>query len=201
MISAAAGGNRRRPTSLARPHGGLAAEGVGPESVDEAAFERVGGDDAERRARVEGAGHRTDRDAVACGIDPDLGQQVQERAIRSGGGADAEPLDGADVAATRRQIRAHDQQPRRSLRQRDDELHAFPLGKGEQCRVSAAGHEIHAAIPQRVHRVERRQQLDVRVEALLAEDAKLLRGKRRKIGVRHQVGRRDPQGQMSFSPR
>ena len=83
----------------AAAHRGLAAERVGPEAVDDAALERLGGEDAERRARVERAGHGRDRDPVARGIDAGLGEQAQEGAIGPGGGADPEALDRRDVAA------------------------------------------------------------------------------------------------------
>jgi len=57
--------------------------------------------------------------------------------------------------------------------------------------VRAAGHEVHGAVPQRVHGVERGQQLDVGVEAFLTVETELLGGERGKVRVRHQVRRRD----------
>src|SRR6185436_19930575 len=107
----------------------LAAERIRPEPVDDPALERLRGDDAERRSRIEGAGDLTDRDAVARRIETALGQQAEEGAIASGGGTDAKPLDGADVTPARRNVGAQDEQPRRALRQRDHELRSFPLGE------------------------------------------------------------------------
>jgi len=67
----------------AASYGRLAAERIRPEPVDEPALERLRGDDAERRSRIEGAGDLTDRDAVARRIETALGQQTEEGAISS----------------------------------------------------------------------------------------------------------------------
>src|SRR5881628_3459199 len=186
MISAAAGGNRRRPTSLARAGSFLSSRWVrtiartaaatrsGSRAISASVvasaanvyWPAAGGPSPRRtsamtfptprrtavslpsalaqnpstRRRSSASAATTPNDAPASsapGTGPivmpsragsiALGEQAAKRAIRSGGGADAEPFDGADVAAARRDIRANDQQPRRALRQRDDELRAFPL--------------------------------------------------------------------------
>jgi hypothetical protein len=71
---------------------------------------------------------------LAGGVEADLGRQAQEGAIRPGSRADADALDGADVAAARWEIRAQDQQPRGPLRQGDDEPGAPPSGEGDPGR-------------------------------------------------------------------
>ena len=108
-------------------------------------------------------------------------QEAKERAVGPRRGADAQALDGCDVAAAGRKIRAQDQEPRRALREGDDELRALPARKREQGRVRAAGHEVYGAVPQRVHGVERGQELDVGVEPFLAIQPELLGGERREV--------------------
>jgi hypothetical protein len=107
-------------------------------------------------------------------------QEAKERSVGPGRGADAKALDRRDVAAAGRQIRAQDEEPRRALGEGDDELRALRAGEREQGRVRAAGDEVHGAVAQRVHRVERGQELDVRVEPFLAVQTELLGGERRK---------------------
>jgi hypothetical protein len=163
-----------------------------PSAFAQAALERLGGEDAERGARVERARYRRDGDAVPRGIDADLAEHLEKHAVRPGRGADAEPLDRRDVAAARWEIGAQDQEPRCSLRERDGQLRALPAREREQHRVRAAGHEVHLTLPERVHCVQRRQELDVGIEPFVAIEAELLGGEGREIRVRHQVGRRDP---------
>ncbi len=174
-------------------HGGLAAERVGPEAVDRAALQSLGGRDAEGRSRIGASGYRGDLDTVADRIDADLLEELEQGAVGPWGGADPEPLDGRDVAPAGRKIRSENQKPGRALREGDDELRALPARKRQQGRVGAAGHEIDRAVAQRVHRVERRQELDVGVEAFLAIEAELLGRQGGKVRVRHEVGRRDLQ--------
>ena len=106
-------------------------------------------------------------------VDAGLAQELQERVIGPGGHADAKPFDGGEVAAPRRKIRTQNEQPRRALRQRHDELRSLPVRKPEQHRVSAARDEVDRAVAQRRHGLERGQELDVRVAAFFAEEPEL----------------------------
>jgi len=53
--------------------------------------------------------------------------------------------------------------------------------------MGAAGHEVHRAVPERVDGVQRRQELDVRVEPLGTIEAELLGGERGEVRVRDQI--------------
>jgi len=86
----------------------------------------------------------------------DLAEKAHEHLVGPRRGADAKPLHRGEITASRRQIGAQDQEPRRPLRQRDDQLRALPSRKRQEHRVGAAGHEVDRAVTERVHRVQRR---------------------------------------------
>src|SRR5262249_46623056 len=136
-----------------------------------------------------GARHRGDLHGVAHEIDPGADEECTQSHFDPRRGADAAAFDARDIAALDAEVVVHDQEPVHALGLCTEELHALPLGKCRQRRMSRSADEIDCTIAQRrVGLVDRKYELDFDVHPLLLEEAELRGGDRWKIGVGNHVG-------------
>ena len=124
------------------------------------------------------------RNGVPFRIDAGLQQQPAQPHLDPRRRTDAAALNGTDVAALGAEILMQDQKPVHALGLRAQQLHALPLRKRGERRMRGAADEIHAAIAQGlIGLIDGKNELELNVEPLLLEEAKLDRGDRRKIGI------------------
>jgi hypothetical protein len=103
-------------------------------------------------------------------------------------GSDAGALDRADVPPGSAEIPVHHQEPVHALRLRADELDTLPLWKGRERRMRRSGDPVDRAVAQRrIGLVDRKDQLQLHIEPLLAEEAELDRRDGGEIRVRDHV--------------
>src|SRR5712672_1170291 len=87
----------------------------------------VGGRDAKILVLAqESAWNRPDLYLVTLDVDAGLDQKALESEVDQRGGADVQSLNGTDVTLLRVEIGAQDQKPVHVLRERSEELAAFP---------------------------------------------------------------------------
>src|ERR1700704_6499969 len=157
----------------AAAHRDFRAHAVRPEAVDHAGLQGVRG----RHTKIlvltqECARYRTDLDLVALDVDAGLDEQALEAEVDQWRGADVQTLDGADVALLRLEIGTQDQEPVHVLRERREELAAFPARKCRRHAVRGAADEIDTTIAQHFERpVDRKNQFQRHVEAFVLEKA------------------------------
>jgi len=135
----------------------------------------VGGRDAKILVLAqESAWNRPDLYLVTLDVDAGLDQKALESEVDQRGGADVQSLNGTDVTLLRVEIGAQDQKPVHVLRERSEELAAFPTRKRKRNAVGGSAHEFEAAITQDFKRpVDRKNQFQGHVEALVLEKSKL----------------------------
>ncbi len=104
-------------------------------------------------------------------------------------GSDRPPFDDGEIAAPRREIGAHHQEPVHALGLRAEELGAAPFRKAADQEMRGAADELQRAVAHRRHGVlDRDDEFERNIEPLARKEAKLDGGYRREIGIRNQVG-------------
>src|SRR5579883_2034665 len=198
--SAAAGGNRRRPTSAARPRSrfsacwvltialtaAAAASGLVPINPSVAPSSRARAALSPKLTvlpLVPGTGMILTRSR--SGSMPAAASRRRNPISTQG----AAPAHDRQIAAPGVEIGAHDEKPVHALGLRADELDAVEFGKGGQRRMRRAGDKIDPALGKRaIGGVDREDQLKAYLEPLPAKEPEFDRRRGRKIGIRDQVG-------------
>src|SRR5215211_6463515 len=106
---------------------GFGADGVRPEAVDPPGLQLAGRKYPERHIAAARRGLVHDQFEITAGYDSGTdGHLLQRMKGSPTGGAQAQPLDRAEISLPSGKVGAHYQQPWRFLRERDDDLGTFP---------------------------------------------------------------------------
>src|SRR4029450_10495927 len=101
---------------------------------------------------------------------------------------DAAALDHVEVAALGAELLIYDQKPVHALRLGAEQLDAPPLRKSRKCRMGRATDEVDGAVAQcRIGLVDRKNQLERHIEALLLEEPQFDGRRSRKIWGRDDI--------------
>src|SRR5690606_19660250 len=124
--------------------------------------------------------------------DPAIDQKLLEAHVHPRRRADRTALDHRPIALLTGQIRPHDEEPVHALPLRAEQLDTVPFRKRRQRRMRRTAYEIDVSIAQHlVAAIDRKDQLQLDVEAFVGKTAKLDRSAGREITVRYQVGNSD----------
>ena len=130
--------------------------------------------------------------AIARLVEAGLDEQALQPEIDERRRADLQALNRCDIAFSRFQVRAEDEEPVSVLGLRGEELGTCPARECGGYRMRRTADEVYLPVAQHLERaVNRKYQLELHVEPFPLEKPELHRGCDREVGIRDHVGDSD----------
>src|SRR4029077_847538 len=149
---------------------------------------RLGRRQTEIDAAAGRTGHRCNLHAVPIEIKACLNEKPAKAHLDPGRRSDVAPLHHIEFTAPAREVFVHDQKPAHALGLRAEQLDAFPLRKGGKRRMGRSADEVDVTVAQGgIGLIDREDQFEHNIQALLPEESEFNRGNGRKIRIRDHI--------------